>query len=408
MFFFKNKSEEKVGILYDVGSASVACALVEYRETSHPTVLYMSRVNAKTITTTSTQELLQTIGDAIVKSTNNVLANGMPELIRVRKNHRKSVKITRVDAVLSEPWIVSKLFDIYIKKEKPVLITPRFVKNTLNTERKKFMESLHEIDPVFESDPGKSAEDMVIEILVNGYKTSNIYGKTADALSIKMYLSFVLQSIADKITAKASQHFNVKQVDFHTFPFVFLKGINTLYSSPKQFLTVDVTGEFTNISMIYDGVVQETKTIGFGYNALVRKVAQMFQVENEIAKSYMHLMHDGRADTAIAQKLESFYENELGELGWGTLVKKEIDALAQEFGMPKYAYMISMSYVGDIYNRAYKKMFAGLEKGGYPTMLIVNEDTVSTQCEFTYDSSADSFIGISALSFNRGSLPKES
>jgi hypothetical protein len=147
-------------------------------------------------------------------------------------------------------------------------------------------------------------ETQNVQVKLNGYETAAPEGKTASSLETSVYISIVPQKIAHAVKEKISGFFHNRGVSFYTFSFSSFAVIRDIFFHKKDFFSLDIGGEVTDISIVRDNVLQETRTFPMGKNFLLRKIALGLGASHAEALSYFSMAASKKLTAEEEQKIK--------------------------------------------------------------------------------------------------------
>ena len=391
----KNKRKNGLNLIYDIGSVSVACALVEHLNDSSR-VIYVTRQKTRVNEEPSEEDLLQAVSNALDFVTDTLLKEAGKYFQRV--GIFRETSIDAVDVVFSAPWIASQTKVAKVEKDKPVIVNERFVENILRMEKKMFEKTLKD-NSVFESDKSRDAEEEIIGFKLNGYTTKKPYGKMANVIEIAIYLSYVQKAIVQKVITKTEQNFNVEDVGLHTFPLIAEKYIKRLDSSISEYVLVNVTCENISFSFVKNGTMYDTKKVNCGTNCLIRAVSGVFKVGFDVSRSYIRMNFEGRLDDKSKIKLEKSCEPVSKK------IREHFREILKNHGkkniLPKHIFLVSEQQNQEIFKEALENTFEECNADRKLFHIIpINMEKVKKCCSFKQDARSDIFIGMEACYLN--------
>ncbi len=305
MSFWK-ESTSKFSIICDIGSASVALALVSFEEGAKPTIHASVRIPIS-IQKVPISKDLET---ALIRFLEDAFKVLPTELLK--KNETKSLikKIESVHAIYSSPWYVSKTEIIHIKKDKTFHLRPEDIEKIIDEEEKKFETDAitGKYDSLFNKDI-KMIERELIKVKLNGYETSNPYQKDVLHADLYVYMSLVPYRILQKVRDLSEKYFHAKNFSHHTFPLTSYDGVKNYFPSELDFILLDIAGEMTDVTLVNNGMIVGSVAFAFGKNHCIREAAKKFGVLPEIALSFIRMSYEGGLEESLASEVNFFLDN---------------------------------------------------------------------------------------------------
>ena len=122
--------------MFDIGSASVAGALVRLSKGKNPKVMYSVRENM------AFQEKLnaKTFSDSMLRTLNSVVSNLETKgLVHLNFLKMRNKEIQRAFCFVSSPWNVSQTKVIKMSKDKKFTVSEEMMKSMISSEIKDFI-----------------------------------------------------------------------------------------------------------------------------------------------------------------------------------------------------------------------------------------------------------------------------
>ncbi|MFM2357916.1 MAG: hypothetical protein RJA61_653 [Candidatus Parcubacteria bacterium] len=298
------KKRKKVSLIIDVGSASVGGAFVS--KVSHETeILYSFRIPIALSKEISHSKLTQ-----LILSTIEIVVKSLIEEAR-----KRLYVFEEAHYFLSTPWTTSHVHTTNIVRENPVQVTEHFVSDVVKNEITQFTPTL---GVSFLEDENILVEQVVTQVMLNGYEVINPYGKKARHIEINSRVSYVSKKMKDVLSLIIERYAHIK-ASFKPFTSVLYSFITKNFSNEKNYIACDVTGESTDMTFVYHGVPLYVGTLPLGRNGLVRAVSKAFDVGPDLALSYMNLYSDAVLEPAISERISTLITDVKNE--WAALFK---------------------------------------------------------------------------------------
>lgn len=281
--FTKNRKNEKLALLIDVGSASVGAALVEINQNSAPHILETIREDITFQEKLTSQEFLRAMNQA---------------LERVLKITQAKTKATgnpaHVFCSLSSPWFLLKSRHLVITREQSFEITPSALSKLLDDGVERLKEELKETLP---PEDMKVVEKKIIQTKLNGYEIKSPYGQKASRLELTMMVGISSKQVTERIERTILNFFHTGSVHFDAFPVAAFNAIRDIFPTEKSFLFLDITGEGTDVSLVNNDVLVGTVAFPRGKNFFIREISAQFRMPHEAAASVLNMFLGGTLDT---------------------------------------------------------------------------------------------------------------
>lgn len=258
MGLFSSK-KPKIAIVFDVGSSSVGVAVIILSPQSKPKLFFSAREQMAFQENLKFDRFVSSMLEALGKVARTLEHTALPP------HSGKTFSV-----FFASPWYASQTrTSPKMMFTPPVLITEKLLWGIQEKETENFRQ--------FEMEKlGKDAvviEMQNMQVKLNGYETASPEGKTASTLETSFYMSIVPEKIIHAVKAKISGIFHNRNLSFHTFSFSSFAVARDIFFHKKDFFFLDISGEVTDISIVRDNVLEETRTFPKGKNFLLRKLA---------------------------------------------------------------------------------------------------------------------------------------
>jgi cell division ATPase FtsA len=283
LFSFKSTGE-RVGVIVDIGSASVLVALLVSRKSdSHPQILWSHREHAPL----QNIESLDQSAKAVMTSLMNALLKFDSEARRALHEYNKHATITELQCSISAPWSYTVTKTINYKQDEPFVITSNLVDELIRTATQKISEELAEHESANELGLAVVTKT-TMDMLVNGYRTKQYLGQKTSELSLshasviaQNYLLEKIDELHDKLFPETETHRISTILSLYCIT-------QDLYKDHYDNCIVNITYEATEIGIVRDGTLHYASHIPFGSFSLAREIATVTSVPLYEAFKYLH------------------------------------------------------------------------------------------------------------------------
>lgn len=397
MFSFGRKKEKKETVLIlDIGSGSTAVSLVELSFEEEPTILYVKRVPIKFQRSLTSARFRK----EMIKSLNLGLRDVNKKGLSVLENKSKK-SISRVLCSLSSPWFVSQTKVVRIKKDKPFVVTKKFMSGFIKEEEETFANSDLAKYSSRKKQDSEIIERKIIEIKLNGYKTNNPFNKNASEVQISLFMSMAPTDILNEIEETITKHFYINQIDFHSFTLISFLAIRDIYDRVSNFLFLDITGEVTDVSIVKKGNLLKSASYPVGKNSLIREATTKLKTIPEEARSAINLFLSGAVKGKKAKVLEKILIKSKEE--WTKGLQNALVGLSGGMSLPTTVFFtsdedISLWYSDAIRSEEFAQSF--LTDNSF-IVSFINCSSLGSYVRFRSSSEKDPFIALESIFFNR-------
>jgi hypothetical protein len=399
--FLKQKKESTV-LLLDIGNGSVGGALAVIEHTQKPNILFSVRKSVAPEDKPTIEKLQKTVLDELQNVLAMLVHTGLSDTYI--KKHSK--KIDTVLCTLSSPWYQSEGKSITISETKKFVVTERFLTHVLEKELQTFVvQQTKEKEEQHTLADQKNAQDMqVIEqkftsMSLNGYKLSDPIGQSTQTFEASLFVSQTDKTFLSAVNNAISQytHANSENILYHTFPFIAFSIIPTVLPGVSDYLFFDIGGEITDIIWVSGGKIQKTISFPSGKNLIIRRISKRLDVPDEVARSFLHLYMDTRADENLQKEIMgaiSDVENE-----WNVYLEDALVSLSSELALPHDIFISTYPQTYQVFEGFLKTEKADMTNAWRKKLSItyLGSELLSKYIDMTSLQSFDAFMGLEAL-----------
>ncbi len=290
---FSKESKKTIGVVFDMGTASVSATLYERDVSGRPSVITTMRRFQKTP--------FQSDEARFSKSSISLFSELLKNIIAASKDHG----VPREYCVgLSSVFYLSKTHRVYQKKPIAQKITSAILNDLIDREKQKFLASIgRENMFIFESSYMKT--------MLNGYDVESPVGKWAEELELFVYFAATSKELYDALLAPIKAVSAGATLRLATFPLATKMIMHSLLFPEPAVLLVDIGGEVTEITFLKNNVIVEVLALPFGVLNVLTRVSGAFGVDMENALSLLKAYTSGRLDENILRQLQAVIKPEM-------------------------------------------------------------------------------------------------
>lgn len=324
MFFSRLKKEKNI-LVFDIGSSSVSALFLSKKENEVAAFSSFSHLRLP------------------------LLEN--PDFNHIERHARKAIReiaeeiakknIKRMPAwiylVLSVPWYFSETKNVKIVRRETFRVTEELVDKIMEDELELFGRKTKE---QFESskDGIRILEKEKMRFIVNGYPIKNPYGKDTNKLELSIYLSAARNSFITNVEDILKHYFGHAPIKFISEPFSLFGILSGMINPKEGYVVVDVGGEVTEIYLIKDGILENTKSFVWGGNLVIRRVASSLNIGLGEALSLFATQSEGDIKESTGEKLSLATEGVCSE--WQNFLGGSLSELGRETPLPQTLVML--------------------------------------------------------------------
>ncbi|MEK7575570.1 MAG: hypothetical protein AAB491_00575 [Patescibacteria group bacterium] len=324
MAFGLFKKKEKYIAVFDINSASIGAAIIKHVPGEKPEIIAIDRVNINFLMDVDFKAFSRCTIDSFRRTLKNII-----------KKFPK--KIDSIMCVFSSPWYISQTRIIKIKKDKDVIVNKIFIDKTLENEKIIFKDKW---DRKEEAD---FVEQEIMTVNLNGYHIKNFINKKAKDVEIFSYMSLAYKDIKENIKKEIFQNFHIDEVSFHTFPCVMFNILKNMINIEEGLLMLDISGEFTDLSLIRNNILEETVSFPRGKNFLLREIAISFKTFMKEAFSIFEKYISGHANENVKKKISIITENARNE--WSRFFTNSLEKISESELLPRNLFILGEGFV---------------------------------------------------------------
>ncbi len=400
MSFFKEKSDQEINLILDVGNGSVAGALVLFKDGLAPKIIYSKRLPLTVPQKTEKDKL-----SALVLHILEEVLVGISEegLARLQELEFSNEKVTHTFCVLSSPWYISKTKILKIENDEPILINKNFIESLLQKEEGLFQEEVTQRQiGAISPDDIDVIEKKIIQTKLNGYITKDPYQKKARQIELAIFMSLASKNIVRSIETIVGRFFYSKNMMFTSYSLAEHNVVSDIFSNESDFVFMDISSEVTDISSVEKGILMETTSFPLGRNHLVAKVAEEFNVLPEIALSFIKMHARGHAEEVSAEKIDRALQK--AKEDWNNYFFHAISDVAKGH-TPSKIFVTVDSDVAPFFVSSIKDNLSSAQKNttdfqAIPVILL-DEEKLSQFVEFDGQAKRDPFLALESIFFNK-------
>ena len=395
LFRDKHKSTAPV-IIFDIRSGSIGAALITFKTGGVPTVLHSIR------TPISFQKEIRP--DLFLKRMLGTLEGVALELeqkgiAKLDRGLFGPKKIGQILCVFSSPWYTSQNKILTIERKKSFTVSTDFIGKMLSKAKKHFEKSVEENEATKHIRNPQVIESNVIYTTLNGYKTSNPYGRKANSVEIAVFFSLISCDVSKMVTEVFEKVFNTREISFHSFALTSFSVIRDIFHAEENFLIMDISGEITDISLIREGVLLETVSFPIGKFSMLRRIAYALKTIPEEAHSLVRLHFESkRKGTPAVEK-----ELEAAEKEWQSMLGQALTDLSEGILLPKTVFLTVDSDLGEWFRCIISGYALGQESftAGPFSVVTLNGTKFHKYYDVRKGVESDSFLGLETLFFHK-------
>lgn len=235
-FFSRASSSTESVVLIDIGTSSITGGYVSYRDGEIPTILY---TQSQAITSHNGEleadamlRALKTLGETLIRE-------GAPVLARATGSGTADKIIVSVDA----PWQETTVHTERFESEQPFVFSESMVTKRLKETRKDTSEKM-------------LVDESIVGTLMNGYGTSQPYGKKASHAAVIVLTSLIETRVASGVVSTLEHLFHSKNILPIAGSSLRYQAIRAAFPHEHDLIILDATNEeLSSISLVRKGLI---------------------------------------------------------------------------------------------------------------------------------------------------------
>ncbi len=270
------------------------------------------------------------------------------ELVTEFKNHQIknlldkgiSVSIKNALVLLSSPWYISETSIIKMKEQKPFVVTEQLIEKAKDDIIKGYRDA-HKLDVTV-------LEQKIINIILNGYPTTEPLRKKVQTLDMNIFTSFARKSSVDQIKDIINKNFHTTSTTVHSQSIVSFSVISNIWREMLQYIIVDVTSQLTELVAIRKGTLSEAYSFPKGKQFLVRIISEGLSVSTEVAESMIRMKNNGEIDADLDTKISTFLKKANDE--WLKDFSNSLRVMSGSTSLPNSFFLFAPKDVSHIFS----------------------------------------------------------
>jgi hypothetical protein len=229
----------------------------------------------------------------------------------------KGHNLEGIDCLLSSPFYAAQTRSTWQTESKPFAVTPKVVASALAAESQRVLaDTSHQI-----------IEQEILEVKLNGYWVVSPYQHhhRAQELEVINYLSLGSTPVLEQFKQVLVPLAGNKPLRFHSSALVFYRVFRRLFPTIKNFVSLEVGGEITEVSLVWGGLIWETMSFPWGHHTLMRKLMTTLKLDAGAAFSALALYLKQAHNEAAMQQISAALSVAAGD--W----KRALAATIKEF-----------------------------------------------------------------------------
>ncbi len=395
--FNTRRAKEKLAMIFDIGSGSVGAALVGFTQGELPKIFYTTRKKIQISKNLQAQKLLLHMTKALQEAFSDIEREGFPH---VRFTFFENIKPDLMLYVLASPWHTSQVRFVRKKESRPFRVKTDLLGNLVHHELTEFLKA-HTSSEITENKnhAHELIEGDILDVELNKYSTKNPIDKVVHDLGVTLFATSAPTDFVDSLRAIAerAQHGILNR--FASFTFAFFTVVRDVWHENRNYFLLDISGEVTDLSVVKDGKLLETRSFPFGSNTVVRLLASRLGLTILESESLLVTFYGGHL--SVSHSMRSVIKSAGSE--WTSFFSRELKEISSQILLPRDIFLTA--------DEPYALWFKGIIESenirsltptGKPFSVILLDGKVFSQhCLFAPGADKDPFLVIESIFLNR-------
>lgn len=270
---------------------------------------------------------------AMLGAVSGVAENMSIEGLKIAAENSVQIPISKINVVLSSPWIISKTKTVKISYGKETEITRAAVNAILDGERRDLEQKfLAEHDSSLEFDLA-FIEQKLFEVKLNGYPTVHFEGKKTRELEVSFATSVSSKNIVGRIEQilEKSIRTAAHAVEYHSSLLLQYSALRAIVPGFGDYVVIHVHKEITDIIVVKNGTCSAMASFPSGTALFSDSKDVTSSSLNLQSQGVLHVAEDGR----IMELADSILET------WTRQFKETLASIGQTGTVPRRVYLLA-------------------------------------------------------------------
>ena len=323
-WFFSRKKLQSVAII-DIRSSSISAGYVVVSPAVAPHIVHSVYMPLDTHAT-------EPLDEAMVRTLTAILhmlsSQGSAKLLALTG----SGSIDKVLVSVTSPWQNSRIQNIEKKSEKPFT----FTKNMLR-------EMTQRVFP--ETASRKRISELVITTFLNGYETTDPFGRSVETAQVLYLATDIDQHIYESLKTIVKETFHQSHIDIVAFLPALYEVMQSVYPNQRDYLVLDIGSTATDILLVKHGLIVDLTNSEHGVKDILEAVHASGLSGVSRALTQDSEVITPTHDTGFQSSTEVAKE------AWVHNLAQDVRAVAQHEPLPRLLFLLSEENVSAFLKR---------------------------------------------------------
>lgn len=202
---------------------------------------------------------------------------------------------SKVIVFLSAPFVAGQLQMLKQTSEAKFKVTEKLIWELTSRETDKYKtDKQHTV-----------IDSKIMRFFLNGYEIAEPHGQTAQSLEVAHYLSISASEVIAKFKNVIKSACHHEQIEWHSASFATYAVARDWRPKDEGFLLLDIGGELTELSLVWQGIIRESFSFPLGGHAALRQAVASGE-SRASGRSALELKHEKKVNKTEQEWLASF------------------------------------------------------------------------------------------------------
>lgn len=309
--FFKRKAQEKAIVALDLGTESVKAIVFNIEEKQSMSGEIIGK-----------RGIIRGVGN-VKQRPGDLQNNNITDIASVIKNAKEAIRIASQEAEMSPQQLVMGIAGELVKGATSTLSYKREDSNAKinitelrNIVHKLEWKSFAEIRKKLSEETGypeidvKLVNSAIVDVRIDGYKVTNLMGFQGKEVQMSIFNSFAplahygaLQQIADEL--------NLELLGIISEPFALSKCLSYEEDGTGSAIFIDVGGGGTDIAIVSNGSVMNTKMFGIGGRTFTKRLSIELNISSQEAEQLKFAYSADKLESKSKKIIETIIRDDI-------------------------------------------------------------------------------------------------
>lgn len=353
--------------VFDISSSSVAGAHVLIPKKNDTTGKVSILASSRLLSKPKEDLTIERFVDGTIEQLEKTIA-----LLKKADNHTPE----HIQILLASPWFISQTRSISYNKSSAFVCTQKLVDSLIEKEIAYIIEHDMERFGAMGKD-GIIIERQISQIKLNGYSTTEPFGKKIESLELFLVVTVAPKSIIERFKAVFQKDYAKAVIKFTTSPYATFVVSRDFLSAPNESLIIDIGEEITDIACVKNELFLYQYSFPMGLFELYRALAS----KNNISLSETHALIESFKLAKLSAPMTSSVQKILEDFGaaWGRSFQETLNLGQNSIKLPEISYIISDSRFDSLFVDVLKQDLFLQHVAGNPTYtaIVITQDSLS-------------------------------